>query len=196
MSWGRPLQLQSYIIRPEGPENRSSCRGAIVWRMLSSMPVLRASILLSLAALFSCDGSGRSAPTAATSDSLVPTAGGERVFKVYCEACHQADGQGIDNGPPPLLGSSWVAGPPERIVRVVLHGLRGKVEVGGRTYNLEMPGFAMVLDNAEIADVLTLVRARFGKIAAPITADTVARIRAAHADRSDYWTAEELRRFE
>ena len=80
------------------------------------------------------------------------------------------------------------------MVKIVLHGVRGDIEVSGKVYNLEMPGFAKVLSDADVAALVTFVRATWGRSPEPVTEETVRRIRAAAADRSDYWTAEELAR--
>jgi mono/diheme cytochrome c family protein len=73
-----------------------------------------------------------------------------------------------------------------------MHGLRGRIEVNGKSYNLEMPGFGRVLTDAEIAAVLSFVRASWGRVREPITPESVGRIRAATRERTDYWTVEEL----
>ena len=93
---------------------------------------------------------------------------------------------------PPLAGSSWVMGPEGRVIRIVLHGLRGPIEVTGKTYNQEMPGFGPVLTDADIAILLSYARRRFGGVESPISAAAVASIRAANRDRKGYWTADEL----
>src|SRR5438128_2483096 len=63
-------------------------------------------------------------------------------FQSYCAACHQYDGQGMGDAPP-LAGSPWVTGPEDRLIRIVLHGLRGRLEGYGKTY---------VIDEANLAD--------------------------------------------
>ena len=93
---------------------------------------------------------------------------------------------------PPLEGSSWVAGPQDRLIRIVLHGLRGPIEVSGKTYNQEMPGFAPVLADADIASLVSYVRRRFGQAATPVPEAAVSRIRAANPARKNYWTVDEL----
>ncbi len=117
---------------------------------------------------------------------------GQAKFRVFCSACHGSEGQGTDNGPPPLAGSPWVMGPESRIVRIILHGVRGVIEVRDKTYNLEMPGFGRILKDAEIAAILSFVRATFGGPSPPVSARTVGELRALHPDRIDYWTAKEL----
>ena len=92
---------------------------------------------------------------------------------------------------PPLESSSWVAGPENLLIKIVLHGLRGTIEVRGKTYNQEMPAFGPILTDADIASVLSYVRGCFGGVA-PVSTATVSRIRAANGSRKDYWTIDEL----
>ena len=114
---------------------------------------------------------------------------GRAHFQNYCAACHQYDGQGVA---PPLEGSPWVTGPQERLIKIALHGLRGKIEVQGKTYDREMPGFGSILPDADLASLLSFVRDRFGGPSQPITAAAVRRVRAANQDRTRYWNAGEL----
>ena len=116
---------------------------------------------------------------------------GPTEFESYCAACHQYDGQGMGEAPP-LEGSSWVVGPRNRLIKIVLHGVRGKMEVGGKTYDREMPGFGQILSDQQIASVLSFVRWRFGGLRTPIAARSVGEIRLEHGARTDYWSVEEL----
>src|SRR6266568_9472270 len=75
---------------------------------------------------------------------------GSTQFQSYCAACHQYDGQGMGDAPP-LAGSPWVTGPENRLIRIVLHGVRGPMEVDGKAYNQEMPGFGQILSDSDIA---------------------------------------------
>jgi mono/diheme cytochrome c family protein len=93
---------------------------------------------------------------------------------------------------PPLEGSAWVAGPENRLIKIVLHGLHGTIEVVGKTYNQEMPGFGPILTDADIASLLSYVRRRFGGARVSVSAESVRLIRAANGSRTDYWTADEL----
>lgn len=120
---------------------------------------------------------------------------GDIAFRNYCAPCHLADGQGVEGGGPPLANSPWVRGPESRMIRIVLHGLRGPIEVGDRTYNREMLAFGPILSDQEIAEVLTFARRRFGAGAAAITPAAVTRVRRESEDRAEYWTVKELLRF-
>jgi mono/diheme cytochrome c family protein len=96
----------------------------------------------------------------------------------------------------PLVESDWVLGSRDRLVRILLHGLTGEIEVDGIIYRPpivlpEMPSVA-ALDDTQIAGVLTYVRREWGHGADPVTADVVSRIRKESASRSTPWTAAEL----
>jgi mono/diheme cytochrome c family protein len=118
---------------------------------------------------------------------------GGQLFTLYCSACHGADGNGATGGAfPPLAGSPWVGGDPDRSIKIVLHGLHGPIDVLGKTYNLEMPPQGAMLPDDQIAAILTHVRTSWGNQAGPVTAEAVKTIRAATVDRKTAWTAEEL----
>ena len=59
---------------------------------------------------------------------------GNAQFQNHCAACHQYDGQRMGDAPP-LAGSPWVTGPEDRLIRIVLHGVRGRMEVSGKVYD-------------------------------------------------------------
>jgi mono/diheme cytochrome c family protein len=112
-------------------------------------------------------------------------------FQSYCAACHQYDGQRMGDAPA-LAGSPWVTGPGSRLIRIVLHGVRGPMVVDGKTYDREMPGFGQILSDTEVVSLLSYVRRRFGAPAEPITAEMVSRVRAANQTRTQYWRVVEL----
>ncbi len=116
---------------------------------------------------------------------------GSRQFQSYCAACHQYDGQGMGDAPP-LSGSPWVTGPEERFIRIVMHGVRGRMEIDGKIYDQEMPGFGQILSDADLASLLSFIRRRFGAPAAPVTPAAVSRVRAENQSRARYWSVEEL----
>jgi mono/diheme cytochrome c family protein len=68
------------------------------------------------------------------------------------------------------------------------------VTVNGKGYNNVMAPLGATLSDAQIAAVLTFVRQSWGNDAAPIDTATVTKIRAQHADRTQFWTAAELGR--
>jgi mono/diheme cytochrome c family protein len=121
-----------------------------------------------------------------------PVEAGKRVFDKNCVGCHQATGQGIPGAFPPLVGSEWVTGPPETVVRILLFGLQGPVQVRGATFNGAMPAWKDVLKDEEIAAVATYIREWAPNAAPAVPADQVAAQRKALAGRTAPWTAAEL----
>jgi mono/diheme cytochrome c family protein len=117
---------------------------------------------------------------------------GKTRFETYCAGCHLNEGPYMMGEAPPLEGSAWVAGPENRVIRIVLHGLRGPIEVRSKTYNQEMPGFGPILTDADIASLLSYVRKRYGGASTPTSEAAVSQIRAANRSRTGYWTVDEL----
>src|SRR5215467_7323071 len=116
---------------------------------------------------------------------------GRLEFQRYCAACHQYDGQGMGDAPA-LANSPWVTGPESRLIRIVLHGVRGPMVVDGKTYDREMPGFGQILSDTQVVSLLSYVRRQFGAPSEPITAEMVSRIRALNQTRTQYWRVDEL----
>ncbi len=144
--------------------------------------------ILALALLLGSCAAKRPAQVAA---SLPTASGGEAHFQSYCAACHQYDG--IAGGEaPPLADSPFVTGPESRLIKIVLHGVEGEMEIQGRTYDREMPGFGQILSDPDIAALVSYVRRRFGGIGEPVQSATVSLIRAESETRSSYWQVEEL----
>jgi len=119
---------------------------------------------------------------------------GARIYRATCIACHQASGLGLPGQFPPLVGSEWVTGSEERLVRIILHGIVGEIEVEGETFTGAMPTWGPTFRDDELAAVATYVRQAWGNKAAPISAATVTRIRLATATRTTPWTATELQK--
>jgi glucose/arabinose dehydrogenase/mono/diheme cytochrome c family protein len=101
-----------------------------------------------------------------------------RLYTTYCSACHQGNGLGAPGRFPPLAGSDWVTGDPQRLIRVVLEGLEGPIEVNGEAYNGFMPPHAFLSD-AELASLLSYVRNNFGNSAPPVSVEEVRALRPA-----------------
>lgn len=122
-----------------------------------------------------------------------PVEAGQRIYVNRCQACHQASGTGTPGVFPPLIGSAWVTGAPETLVRILLSGLQGPITVEGETYNGLMPGWRDVLSDAEIAAVATFVRQWETNDAPAVSPELTAELRAATAARGAVpWTADEL----
>ncbi|MFH1120500.1 MAG: copper-containing nitrite reductase [Bacteroidota bacterium] len=100
---------------------------------------------------------------------------GKDLYVSTCQACHQADGKGIENAFPPLVKSDYFASNPEKIIRVISHGLTGPVKVNGKEYNSVMP--KQTLSDNQIASVATFVLNNFGNKGGELHASDVAKIR-------------------
>ncbi|HZK81526.1 MAG TPA: c-type cytochrome [Humisphaera sp.] len=116
---------------------------------------------------------------------------GKAIFSTLCAACHQSSGLGQDGLAPPLADSEWVLGSENRLVRIVLQGVRGQISVAGADYRLEMPALSTLPDK-EIAAILTYIRRDWEHDADPVSVETVTKIREATKGRGDGWTAREL----
>ncbi len=113
----------------------------------------------------------------------------------YCSTCHQPDGRGLSASLfPPIVGTPWVLGSEERLIKLVLKGLLGPIEVLGREYPGQVPmtPYEGMLNDNEIAAVLTYVRNSFGNQASPIRPDKVKEVRASVADRKGFYSPAEL----
>ncbi|OJY91923.1 MAG: dehydrogenase [Sphingobacteriales bacterium 44-15] len=81
---------------------------------------------------------------------------GLAIFRSTCATCHGVDGEGIENLAPPLTGSEYVAGSPERLAMIILNGLEGPVHVKGQLYNFNgsMPNFGNNFGDKDISDII------------------------------------------
>jgi len=115
----------------------------------------------------------------------------------HCATCHLTHGKGSANIYPPLVDSPWVTGSEDRLIKMALHGLWGKMRVKGTTYDPTrgvppMTAFRSLLNDEELAAVLTFVRNSWGNQAAPVSAKRVEQVRVETAERTTFWKPEEL----
>jgi len=116
---------------------------------------------------------------------------GQQFYEMACVACHQPHGGGVPGIAPPLADSDWVSGPPERLARILLHGLYGPIQVNEQTWNLSMPAFESI-DDEQLSSVISYIRRAWGNTAEPITPSFVATVRQENEKRTLPWRAEEL----
>jgi mono/diheme cytochrome c family protein len=123
---------------------------------------------------------------------------GQQIFEMTCALCHNPDGKGKPNQAPPLAGSDWVQGTPERVIRIPLAGLGGPIDVAGVHYEFpaSMTAIGVAMPDDDLADVLSYIRQAWGNKAEPITAEQVKTIRAKVGNRTQPWTPEELKQFQ
>lgn len=174
---------------------------AFVMKLMHSTDAAKRDLGFRLASVLTWPGAKNSSAfvSAEAEATLSPTQlkqldDGQRIYQQVCAACHQPHGMGAANLAPPLAGSDWVAGPPERIARVVLHGLYGPVQVSGMTFNLVMPGIGMsgAVNDDQIAAALSYVRRAWGNNASLVEPSLIAKVREETKGRTLPWTAAEL----
>lgn len=119
---------------------------------------------------------------------------GQRTFTAMCAPCHQDTGLGVPGQFPPLAGSDWVNAPGhDRLIRVVLDGLSGPIEVSGQPFNGTMLPWRETLNDEQIAAVLTYVRQAWGNQGAAVSVEAVNALRDQTKDRGARpWTMETL----
>lgn len=111
---------------------------------------------------------------------------GREIYLKNCFACHQMNGQGIPGVFPPLAKSDYLTNDIDRSIRVLCEGLAGGITVNGRRYASVMP--PAILNDADVAAVLTYVLGSWGNPGTVVTAEQVRTQRA----KTAYPTFEKL----
>ena len=101
---------------------------------------------------------------------------GKETYETFCIACHQADGKGQIGINPPLVGSDWVKGDKAVLIKTVMAGLTEPIEVNGVKYKNAMPAHDY-LEDADLAQLLTYVRHKFGETTDSVTVAEVKIVR-------------------
>jgi mono/diheme cytochrome c family protein/glucose/arabinose dehydrogenase len=109
---------------------------------------------------------------------------GQEIYRNICEGCHGAEGREQPGAAPAIAGAPSVIGAPGVPIRVLLHGKEGPIGL--------MPAHGEILNDADIAAVLTYIRRAWGQTASPIDPAAVQQLRTATADRKRAWTPAEL----
>src|SRR5690606_40861733 len=97
---------------------------------------------------------------------------GQRIYEANCQACHQADGAGIAAAFPPLAAADFLNEDPKRAANIITHGLSGPITVNGTKFNGVMP--AMLLNDHDVANVVTFILNSWGNKGGSISAEDVA----------------------
>ncbi|WP_431273423.1 c-type cytochrome [Variovorax ureilyticus] len=100
---------------------------------------------------------------------------GQRIFDQRCAYCHGDQGQGAVGAYPPLAGNRAVLmNSPVNLIQILRHGGFLPTTAGNpRPYG--MPPFRIVLDDSDVAAVLTYIRGSWGNDAPPVTARDLSR---------------------
>jgi mono/diheme cytochrome c family protein len=90
--------------------------------------------------------------------------GGEQIYAKLCSSCHAPDGRSLATLAPPLAGHAvrmLEAGGRSHLIRIVLNGMAGPIEVNGRRYDAIMTPLRYLKDE-QVADVLNFVLTSWG----------------------------------
>ncbi|MFK5924261.1 MAG: c-type cytochrome [Verrucomicrobiota bacterium] len=115
--------------------------------------------------------------------------------EAHCGTCHQANGKGLPAaGFPPLAGTKWATGDPERLIKLAMKGMFGPIEVNGKKLPgvVPMTPFEYILKDDELAATLTYVRNSFGNKASVIKPEQVKAVREAIKDKKDMYVPADL----
>jgi mono/diheme cytochrome c family protein len=111
----------------------------------------------------------------------------------HCSTCHQPDGNGLPAANfPPLAGTRWVNEDDERLIKITLKGMFGPVMVSGKEYNGAMTPMEAMLNDEEIAAVLTYVKNSFGNSSGTIQPELVKKVREEMKDKPGMLNPAEL----
>jgi len=112
-------------------------------------------------------------------DGTVEGQRGAMVYLNNCAGCHRSSGAGWERTFPALSGNGVVnAQDPTSLIRIVLQGAAMPATADAPT-PLAMPGFGWRLDDEDVAQLLTFVRAGWGNKASAVTSAQVASVRKA-----------------
>jgi mono/diheme cytochrome c family protein/glucose/arabinose dehydrogenase len=113
----------------------------------------------------------------------------------FCNTCHQPNGKGLAaSGFPPLTESKWVLGNEDRLIKIVLKGIYGPIVVNGKKYPGQVPmtPYGGLLNDKEVAAVLTYIRNSFGNKASAVDEKTVKRVREEIKNKVGFYSPDEL----
>lgn len=110
---------------------------------------------------------------------------GSKVYYQNCVYCHGNDGTGQTSYIPPLSGNPVLMDPdPASLINITLNGSL-RVVSHGQPEPYDMPAYRLLLDDQQVADVVTFIRGAWGNTGAKVTPEAVAAIRAATDKTAD-----------
>lgn len=86
---------------------------------------------------------------------------GKKLYESNCQNCHNSDGSGLAMLYPPLNDSTFLKQNKSKIACFIKNGLQGKIQVGAKTFEGQMPAQG-TLSDIEIAEIITYITNSFG----------------------------------
>lgn len=116
-------------------------------------------------------------------------ADGATVYNSYCIACHGPDAKAnmVPGMAPSLVGSEILVGPTERAAMTLLHGITPEARFTG-----VMVAWKDILNDRQIAGVISYVRSNFGNSASPVTPEQVAWARKKYEGKTDQFKRSDI----
>jgi len=105
---------------------------------------------------------------------------GAQPYFEFCVSCHGSDGKGAGvKMQPALAGNPVVLDPrPESLINLTLNGSL-RIITQGHVESFDMPPFYLLMNDQQVADVVTFIRSAWGNGGKEVTPAQVAEIRAA-----------------
>ena len=159
-----------------GVSPRASVTGPMAEVVLRSTQYLNDDDLGAMAQFLKELPAATPAPSAAT--PAASSVKGAKLYELHCAQCHGDKGRGVPNAYPALAGNRAVTMQSTvNLVQIVLSGGYAPATQGNpRPYG--MPPFVLVLNDSDIAAVLTHIRGSWGNQASEVTPLEVSRMRA------------------
>ena len=96
---------------------------------------------------------------------------GQNVYATYCMSCHMENGEGVEGAFPTLVKAGNL-NDKNRLVKIILQGMRGPVTVKSVKYDAEMANIDMT--DKEVVDVINYIRNSWGNKAPMINLADIA----------------------
>lgn len=157
-----------------------------------TLSIMKTAVVAGLVVLYSCGGAAEptveneetvpvenieavneEAEVATDETATLDLTKGEEIYVATCQACHQANGEGLAGAFPPLAKSDYLMADINRSINEVINGKTGEVTVNGVVYNSTMAPNSSLTDQ-QIADVMNYILNSWGNEGGTVTLEDVA----------------------
>lgn len=92
--------------------------------------------------------------------SRISTKPAQQSYEKHCGSCHGLQGEGLKDLIPPLAGSDWLAKNQENLVCAIRYGIKGEIQVNGKTYEQTMDG--VKLNDIQLYNIINYINTSWG----------------------------------